>query len=90
MSSFAGQNDEEVGSLRRQVKALSSELASADELEVELGRELTAQQQQQQDDSGEEGIPVRAERVGPPLPEDDAGQRLWPINELLGEIRGVE
>ena len=29
MSSFAGQNDEEVGSLRRQVKALSSELASA-------------------------------------------------------------
>ena len=29
MSSFAGQNDEEIGSLRRQVKALSSELASA-------------------------------------------------------------
>ena len=65
-------------------------MADEDELEVELGRELTAQQQQQQDDSGEEGIPVRAERVGPPLPEDDAGQRLWPINELLGEIRGVE
>ena len=33
---------------------------------------------------------MRAERVGPPLPEDDAGQRLWPINELLGEIRGAE
>ena len=32
---------------------------------------------------------MRAERVGPPLPEDDAGQRLWPINELLGrsEVR---
>ena len=68
----------------------SESMADEDELEVELGRELTAQQQQQQDDSGEEGIPVRAERVGPPLPEDDAGQRLWPINELLGEIRGAE
>ena len=96
LSSVGGKDHEDAQLTRAVVQSVMSDsrdITDDDfaEAERELARDEQAEQQQQpQQQPGpqpdKEGIPVLAERIGPPTAPEDG---LWHIHELLAEIRDV-
>jgi len=95
LSSVGGRTDEDARLTRAVVQSVMSDSRDITDddfadAERELERDEQQAKQQQQQQPGpppdEEGIPVLAERIGPPTAPEDG---LWHIHELLAEIRDV-